>query len=79
MPYTPVVLSFWEALSPHARVATAVLPFVVGVVLRVVFGRNRLTRVLLSLGTMWFVMNVIMAPYSVRMRQDIHELRYIFR
>jgi hypothetical protein len=73
------VLSFWEALSPHARVATAVLPFIVALAVRIVFGRNRITRVLVSLGTMWFVMNVIMAPYSVRLRQDIHNLRYIFR
>lgn len=73
------MLGFWEALSPYARVATAVLPFVVALVVRIVFGRTRLTRVLVSLGTMWFVMNILMAPYSVRMRQDIHELQYIFR
>jgi hypothetical protein len=60
-------------------VATAVLPFIVALAVRIVFGRNRITRVLVSLGTMWFVMNVIMAPYSVRLRQDIHNLRYIFR
>jgi len=60
-------------------VATAVLPFVVALTVRIVFGRNRITRVVAFLGTMWFVMNVIMAPYSVRMRQDIHELQSIFR
>lgn len=73
------MLSLFEDLSPHARVATAVMPFVLAVVLRIVLGRNRVTRALVSLGTMWFVMNVLMAPYSVRMRQDIHELRSIFR
>jgi hypothetical protein len=60
-------------------VATAVMPFVLAVVGRIVFGRNRVTRVLVSLGTMWFVVNVLMAPYSVRVRQDLHELRYILR
>jgi hypothetical protein len=73
------VLSFWEELSPHTRVATAILPFVLAVVLRIVLGRNRLTRTLVSVGTMWFVMNILMAPYSVRMQQDIHELRSKFR
>lgn len=73
------MLSFWEALSPHARVATAILPFVLSVVLRILLGRNRVTRTLISLCTMWFVMNIIMAPYSVRMQQDIHELRSKFR
>ena len=68
-----------EDLTPHARVLTAVLPFVVAVVLRVVVGRNKLTRALISIGTMWFVVNVLMAPYSSRMRQDILDVRTIFR
>jgi hypothetical protein len=59
-------------------VATAILPFVLALVLRIVLGRNRITRTLVSIGTMWFVMNVLMAPYSVRMRQDIHELQSMF-
>jgi hypothetical protein len=73
------VLSLFEDLSPHARVATAVAPFAAAVVLRVVLGKNRLTRALISLGTMWFAINVLMAPYSARMRQDITDLRYFFR
>jgi hypothetical protein len=78
-PYTtPVVLSLLEALSPHARVATAILPFVVALVLRALLGGNRLTRTLITACTLWFVVNVLMAPYSVRMRQDIHELQSMF-
>ena len=73
------MLSLLESLSPNARVATAVLPFALAIVLRIVVGRNRLTRVLISAGTMWFVANVLMAPYSTGMRQDIHQLRYVFR
>jgi hypothetical protein len=73
------VLTAIGELSPHARVATAVLPFLVALALRIVLGRSMLTRVLVSIGTMWFVVNVLMAPYSVRMRQDIHELQTMFR
>ena len=74
-----MVLSLLDSLTPHARVATAVLPFVVAMVLRIVLGGTRLTRALISVGTMWFVVNVLMAPYSVRMRQDLQQLPYIFR
>jgi hypothetical protein len=35
--------------------------------------------VLLSLGTVWFAVNVLLAPFSTRMQQDILELRGIFR
>jgi hypothetical protein len=74
------VLSILEDLSPHARVATAVAPFVGAMMLRVLLGKNRLTRALISLGTMWFAINVLAAPYSDRMRQDIVDLQHnIFR
>jgi hypothetical protein len=73
------VLSVLEKLTPHARVATAVLPFVVAIVLRIVLGRSLFTRMLISISTMWFVANVLMAPYSTGMRQDIHQLEYYFR
>jgi hypothetical protein len=66
-------------LSPHARVATAVLPFVAVMLLRLVLGKNRLTEVLISLSTTWFVINVLMAPYSEGMRRDILDLRSWFR
>ena len=73
------MLSLFEDLTPHARVATAVTPFVIAILLRIVLGRNRLTRMLISAGTMWFAINVLLAPYSQRMRQDIQDLQYIFR
>jgi hypothetical protein len=69
----------FEDLSPHARVATAVLPFVAVVLLRLVLGNNRLTRALISLSTTWFVVNVLMAPFSEGMRRDILDLRSWFR
>jgi hypothetical protein len=73
------VVSLFENLSPHTRVATAIAPFVIAMLLRVLLGKNRLTRMLVSLGTMWFAANVLMAPYSARMRQDIVDLQYMFR
>ncbi|MGA2268556.1 MAG: hypothetical protein ABSH44_08820 [Bryobacteraceae bacterium] len=71
--------SLFEDLSPHARVATAVLPFVAAVLLRLILGKNRLTRVLISLSTTWFAINVLMAPFSERMQRDILDLRSWFR
>jgi len=56
-------------------VATAVLPFAIAVAMRVVLGANRLTRWLISLSVMWFAANVLMAPYSAGMREDIQNLR----
>jgi hypothetical protein len=71
--------SILEELSPHARVATAILPLAAAVLLRLVLGKNRLTRVLISLSTTWFVINVLMAPLSEGMRRDILDLRSWFR
>ena len=68
-----------EDLSPHAGVATAALPFVAAILLRIVFGKNWATRVLLSVSTTWFAINVLMAPFSEGMRRDILDLRSWFR
>ena len=61
-------------LSPYARVFTAVLPFLVAIVTRLIVGKNRVTRIMLSISTLWFVVNVLLAPYSAAMRQDILKL-----
>ena len=60
-----------DQISPHARVSTALIPFLVAISLRLVLGKNRFTRAVLSLATMWFAANVLMAPYSVEMRREI--------
>jgi hypothetical protein len=73
------VSSIFEDLSPHARVVTAVLPFVVAMVLRFILGKNRVTHVLLSVSTTWFAINVLMTPFSEGMRRDILDLRAWFR
>ena len=71
--------SVFEDLSPHARVVTAVLPFVAAMLLRIVFGKNQVTRVLLSVSTTWFAINVLMTPFSQGMQRDIFDLRSWFR
>jgi hypothetical protein len=65
----------FDHLTPYARVVTAVLPFLAAIVIRLMFGKNRVTRALLSIGTIWFAANVFMAPYSYGMRQDLVNLR----
>ena len=64
-----------NGLSPHARVVTAVVPFAIAVAMRLVLGNNRLTRWLISVSVMWFAANVLMAPYSAGMREDLRSLR----
>ena len=66
-------------LSPYARVLTAVMPFVLAIALRFIYGKNRATQVLLSISTVWFAVNVLLAPYSLRMQQDIAQVRAWFR
>ena len=64
-----------NGLSPHARVVTALLPFAIAIFMRLVLGANRLTRWLISFSVLWFAVNILMAPYSAGMRQDIRDLR----
>jgi hypothetical protein len=61
----------FDALSPHARVATALAPFVVAILARLVVGQNRVTRIMISCATLWFTVNVLLAPFSDHMGQDL--------
>ena len=70
-----LLASIFSELSPPERVVTAVVPFAVAVFVRVVLGNNQLTRWLVSLGVMWFAANILLAPYTAGMRQDIRDLR----
>ena len=67
--------AIFDRLSPYARVVTAVTPFLAAIVLRLMFGKNRLTRALLSISVIWFALNILLAPYSYGMRQDLVNLR----
>jgi hypothetical protein len=73
------VPSIFEDLSPHARVATAVLPFAAAMLLRLVLGKNWLTGLLISLTTTWFAICVLMTPFSEGMRRDLLDVRSWFR
>lgn len=71
--------SLLDQISPHARVAIALIPFLSAIVIRLMLGKNRMTRVMLSVATMWFAINVLLAPYSVEMRREIFDLALHFR
>ena len=79
--YTPNVFpgTLLDGLSPLARIAVATAPFTGTLILRIVFGNHPITRWLVTLGTIWFVLNVLMAPYSSNVRQDIMEFPTRFR
>jgi len=66
--------SLFEDIDPFTRVLIVVLPFAIAVCLRVILGRSRTAGWLITLGTAWFAANVLMAPYSSRMRQDVRNL-----
>lgn len=63
-----------DDLSPYARVATAVAPFLLAIAMRLLLGVNQLTRWLITLSVVWFAANILMAPYSANVREDIREL-----
>lgn len=67
--------SILEALGPYAGAATALAPLVVSLALRLIFGKNRMTTVLLAAAGAWVAANLLMTPYSSRMQQDIAMMR----
>jgi hypothetical protein len=67
--------NLFSDLSPHVRVSMAVLPFAVAIFIRLVLGNNQLTRWLISASVLWFAANILMAPYSAGVRQNIRGLR----
>jgi len=69
---------FLEQFSPHARVATAIIPFAAAVVFRILTGKSRLASVLISVATTWFAVIVMLTPVSFGMQQDLLRLRYLF-
>jgi NADH:ubiquinone oxidoreductase subunit K len=63
-----------DDLSPHARVATAVLPVLLAVGARIVLGKNRVTNWLISGALLWFAVNLWMVLFSAGMRQDVRNI-----
>jgi uncharacterized membrane protein len=68
-----------ESVGLHAHLASAVVPFVVALMLRFLLGRSRFTTWLVSLSVMWFAINVLMAPYSLEAQREIESLGAHFR
>ena len=69
-----------DAVTPDARVATAVAPFVVAMVVAGrILGEAISPAGWLPSSTMWFAFNVLMAPYSAGMRQELVDLQQMFR
>ena len=68
-----------DGLTPEERVMTAVIPFAIAMLLRLILGRTQLTRWAVMAGTMWFAFNVLMAPYSSGIREDLLDLGNHFR
>jgi hypothetical protein len=61
-------------LSTYTRVVTAVLPFLLAMIARLLWGKSPIMSWLITLSTVWFVVNVLVAPYSAPMRQEIQSL-----
>lgn len=68
-----------EDLTPHARVVTAVVPFVSALFFRLLTGRSRLASILISASVTWFAINVLVAPLSFDMQQDLMRVQHFFR
>lgn len=66
--------SVLDGLSPHARVGTAVFPFVAALVFRVLAGRSRFASMLISATITWFAVSILLAPLSPRLQQDLLQL-----
>jgi hypothetical protein len=71
--------SFFDYLTPELRVEVAVAPVVIALLLRFILGKTQFTRWTIALGTMWFAINVLLAPYSAGIRQDLMEVGSRFR
>jgi len=52
----------------------AIVPLGVAMLLRLLFGKNRLTGTLVSLCTMWFMANVLAAPFSISIPDELRRL-----
>jgi hypothetical protein len=69
----------FDGLTPDQMVATAAIPFVIAMLMRLMLGRTQFTRWAVTVGTMWFAINVLLAPYSAGILQDLLDLESRFR
>jgi hypothetical protein len=68
-----------DDFSPQMRVALAVAPFLVSILTRIIFGRRTWTRWFVTVSTMWFATNVLLAPHSAGIRRQVMGLGSVFR
>ena len=68
-----------ESLALHAHVGSAVAPFAAALTLRFLLGKSRFTTWFVSLSTLWFAINVLMAPYSPETQREIESVWTLFR
>ena len=68
-----------DVFTPERQVLLAVAPFIAAMLLRLLLGRTQFTRWTVTLGTMWFAINVLLAPYSAGIRQDLFDIGQRFR
>ncbi|MFL6815051.1 MAG: hypothetical protein ACJ8EK_13540 [Bradyrhizobium sp.] len=66
-------------LTSDEQVAVAIAPFAIALLLRVLLGQTQFTPWIVMLSTMWFAMNVLVAPYSSGIRQAVIALGDRFR
>jgi len=53
-----------DSVFPYFRLVSAVVPVVLAVLIRILLGRNRFTRFLMSAATTWLAVNVFLAPFT---------------
>jgi hypothetical protein len=68
-----------DVFTPERQVIVAAAPFVAAMLLRLLLGRTQFSRWVVTLGTMWFAINVLLAPYSAGIREDLFEIGQHFR
>lgn len=68
-----------DYLTPEGRVEVAVVPVIVALLLRLLLGRTQFSRWSIAIGTMWFAINVLLAPYSDGIRQSLVDIGNRFR
>ena len=69
----------FDVFTPERQVLTALLPFCSVMLLRLIAGRTELSRWTVMIATMWFAINVLLAPYSAGLLADILEFGQRFR
>ena len=52
----------------------AAVPFMVSMLLRAMYGRNKTTEILVTIATSWFLVNVFIAPHSVDIERELFHL-----